>query len=175
MSYGQFILALDGRILHHGTEAARVTALCLDTLTANAELPVLAMLRLSHEQLRGTRGATASVVRFDYACNGLIWSGIGDVVALLFRSDGTAVAERETLLSRPGVLGSGSPTLIASQVDIRRGDLLVLATDGIGRDFERSVDRGAQPQVVAERILADHSKRTDDALVLVARYRGLRA
>ena len=170
---GLMMAVVDG--LGHGSEAAKATALCVAMLSASAELPVFEMLRLSHERLRGTRGATASVARFDYACNGLIWSGVGDVMGLLFRGDVAAGSGTETLLSRPGVLGSGAPTPTASQINVRRGDLLVLATDGIARDFERSVDRGAEPRVVAERILADHSKRTDDALVLVARYWGLRA
>jgi serine phosphatase RsbU (regulator of sigma subunit) len=137
-------------------------------------LPVLATLRLCHERLRGTRGATASVASFDYANDELTWSGVGDVVALLLRADAATHPKAESLVLRAGLLGSGSPALIASIVPIRRGDLVVLATDGIGMGFERTVDRARRPQVVADRILANHSKRTDDALVLVARYTGLR-
>lgn len=168
---GLMMAVVDG--LGHGSEAATAAAYCVDTLSTNADLPVLSMMRLCHERLRGTRGATASVASFDYAGDEMTWSGVGDVVALLLRADAAIRTGAETLVSRAGLLGSGSPALISSTVRVHRGDVVVLATDGIAVGFERTADRGGSPQIVAERILATHAKHTDDALVLVARYTGL--
>ena len=170
---GLMLAVADG--LGHGSEAATASALCIDTLSMNAELSIPAMLRLCHEKLRGTRGATMSVASFDYAADEMTWSGVGDVAAVLIRADAATPPGMESLVLRAGLLGSGSPALTASCTRIGRGDLVVLATDGIGPGFEGTVDRGGTPQAVAERILADHAKRTDDALVLVARYTGGRA
>lgn len=168
---GLMMAVVDG--LGHGSEAAMAAALCIDTLSTNAELPIPAMMRLCHERLRGTRGATVSVASFDYANDEMTWSGVGDVVALLLRADAATRPAEETLMLRAGLLGSGSPALIAPFLRVHRGDLVVLATDGIGLGFERTIDRRGRPQAVAERILRDHAKRTDDALVLVARYTGI--
>ena len=52
-------------------------------------------------------------------------------------------------------------------------DVVVLATDGINRTFLGGLLRPLDsPQHLAERILRRHGKGTDDALVLVTRYRG---
>ena len=167
---GLLLAVVDG--LGHGAEAATVSALCVDTLSTNSGHPLPALLRRCHERLRGTRGATMTVAAFDFANDEMSWSGIGDVAAVLLRAGAAAQPRAETLVLRAGLLGSGSPMLTASSVGMCRGDLVVLATDGIGAGFERAIDRAASPRIAAERILASYSKRTDDALVLVARYRG---
>jgi negative regulator of sigma-B (phosphoserine phosphatase) len=170
---GLMLAVADG--LGHGSEAAIASALCIDTLARNAELPIPELLRVCHETMRGTRGATMSVASFDYASDEMTWSGVGDVAAVLIRADAATPPSLESLVLRAGLLGNGSPAFTASRTRIGRGDLVVLATDGIGPGFERTVVRDETPQAVAERVLADHAKRTDDALVLVARYTGGRA
>ena len=54
----------------------------------------------------------------------------------------------------------------------RRGGAFADGRDGIGSGFTRGAEPRATPQQIAERILAEHGKGTDDALVLVARYLG---
>jgi hypothetical protein len=53
-----------------------------------------------------------------------------------------------------------------------RGDTLVFATDGVRREFTQRLALGDGPQQLADRILGQYAKGTDDALVLVARYVG---
>ena len=55
-------------------------------------------------------------------------------------------------------------------IPVARGDTLILASDGVRGDFVKSLRLGESPQRVADRILAEFAPRTDDALVLVARY-----
>jgi hypothetical protein len=54
---------------------------------------------------------------------------------------------------------------------IARGDLVLLATDGIEVGFLGNLRSAGSPQELADRILAKHTTGTDDALVLVGRYR----
>ena len=49
---------------------------------------------------------------------------------------------------------------------------MIFATDGIREGFSDGLQFEAPPQQLAEHILSQHGKGTDDALVLVARYRG---
>ncbi|MEN8132970.1 MAG: hypothetical protein ABFS45_22890, partial [Pseudomonadota bacterium] len=88
---------------------------------------------------------------------------------------------RETLLLRGGVVGYQLPPLRASQLSITPGDTLVFATDGIRNGFTQGLSSSGpiflqDPlQQIADRTLTLFGKATDDALVLVARYRGAAA
>jgi serine/threonine protein phosphatase PrpC len=54
--------------------------------------------------------------------------------------------------------------------DLEDGDVMVLATDGIGSGFAQAIAPGGTAQEIADRILAAHGKDSDDALVVVVRY-----
>jgi hypothetical protein len=59
-----------------------------------------------------------------------------------------------------------------SVLAIGPGDVLVLATDGIGGYSLDGLGLSGQPTSIAEGILARFARETDDALVLVARCLG---
>ena len=48
----------------------------------------------------------------------------------------------------------------------------MLATDGVAADFSVSLASGVAAQELAERVLEQHGKGTDDALAAVVRYLG---
>ena len=60
----------------------------------------------------------------------------------------------------------------AATVSIAAGDALVLATDGVDGSVLGEIGRATSPQANADRIMAAGRKGIDDALVLVARFRG---
>ena len=78
----------------------------------------------------------------------------------------------ESLTLRSGVVGTRLPLLHAAIVPVKRGDTLIFATDGVRSEFAQRLALGAGPQQIADTILAQYAKGTDDALVLVARYVG---
>jgi negative regulator of sigma-B (phosphoserine phosphatase) len=100
----------------------------------------------------------------------MTWLGVGSVEAALWRADPGNGPRTSSLVLRNGVVGLHYAPLHAETLDVRRGDTLVLTTDGIRGGF--AVDVGQAPQRTADGILAQYSKGTDDALVLVARYVG---
>jgi hypothetical protein len=57
-------------------------------------------------------------------------------------------------------------------VPITEGDTLVFATDGIRPEIDERLLKGDSLQATAERILARGRAGHDDALVLLARFRG---
>jgi hypothetical protein len=76
------------------------------------------------------------------------------------------------LVQRSGVVGGQLPAGVSTaRVPLQPGDTLALATDGVRTDFTQLVP-DVSPQQLAERILAECGRRDDDALILVARYRG---
>jgi serine/threonine protein phosphatase PrpC len=165
------LLALaDG--IGHGPEAAVAAEAACAVLKAHAAEPVIALVERCHDQLRFTRGVVMSLAAFDLKHNLLSWLGIGNVQGILRRFGAPADGTEELLLLRAGVVGSQVPPLRASVLPVVPGDLLVLATDGVKSGFALEISSREAPRRVAQSILDHYNKRTDDALVLVARYQG---
>jgi len=69
------------------------------------------------------------------------------------------------------VLGFRLPRVRPATMSLERGDLLVMITDGIDGAISAALAGGGAAQTLASRILDTHGKGTDDALVVVIRYR----
>jgi hypothetical protein len=167
---GVLVAAVDG--LGHGPEAAAAARSAVAILKDYAHEPVISLLRRCHERLIRTRGAVMSLASFNTLDNTMTWLGVGNVEGVLLRADATASPAREIILLRGGVVGYQLPALHASILPVTRGDVLILATDGIRSGFAEDVTLSDPPQRIAEHILARRARGTDDALVLVARYLG---
>jgi phosphoserine phosphatase RsbX len=167
---GVLVAVVDG--LGHGPEAAAAAALAVHTLESYAEQPVISLVERCHKTLRGTRGAVMSLASYSARESTMAWVGVGNVEGVLLRRPGTLRAGRESLLLRGGLVGTQVPTLTAAVIPVKWGDILILASDGIRREFAGDVIVTDPPQTIADRILAEHGKTTDDALVLVSRYLG---
>jgi negative regulator of sigma-B (phosphoserine phosphatase) len=165
---GVLLAAIDG--LGHGREAAEAAALVVRTLERHAEQPLTSLVERCHDTLRGTRGAVMSLASYRARDHAMTWLGVGNVEGVLLRADGTPHARSESLLLRGGVVGIRLPALSAAVVPVRRGDILILATDGIRGEFARGVIATDPMQRIADRILTDHHTAADDGLVLVSRY-----
>jgi phosphoserine phosphatase RsbX len=165
---GVLLGAVDG--LGHGQGAAEAAQSAVAALTRYAGRPVAAVLQLCHQALRGTRGVALSLGAI--GGSELTWAGVGDVEAVLVRQPVGRPLARSWLVRRGGVLGFQLPPITPGVLPVARGDLIRFATDGIREGFADELDLTAPAAIVAERIPADFRKRTDDALVLVARYLG---
>ncbi len=165
---GVLVAVVDG--IGHGEEAAVAAHAAVKILDASSQGSLMGVMRESHEHLRGTRGVVMSLASIDAVENTLTWMGVGNVEGVLFHQDTGVSPTHETLLLRGGVVGDTLPRLQASFLPISKGDLLVFATDGVNPNFAESVALNEHPQTVADRILAMHIRKNDDALVLVAQY-----
>jgi hypothetical protein len=92
--------------------------------------------------------------------------------ALLHVDERSGRLTRERLLLWGGIVGQNLPTLRPATLPVAPGDTIVFATDGVRSEFVDEVDLAASVGSIANRILAKHATGSDDALVLVARYRG---
>ncbi|MGH7347959.1 MAG: SpoIIE family protein phosphatase, partial [Candidatus Rokuibacteriota bacterium] len=141
-------------------------------LERGADRPVAQLLRECHQSLIGTRGAVISAAAFSIHDETMTWLGVGNVEGLLLRAPGSGGRRTESLLVRGGVVGARMPALVSDVVPVRRGDMLILATDGVRSDFLDAPLPYQEPQALADRVLARWGTQTDDALVLVVRYLG---
>ena len=166
---GALVAVLDG--IGHGEEACRAAEAAAGILAAHPQADILLLLRRCHEALRGTRGAVMSVASFNFSERAMAWSGVGNVEGLLVRSE-PANPPRETLMLRAGTLGHQLPPLQSVMLSLSPGDTLIFTTDGIRHSFNVGTQYKQTPQQIADHILAEDSKGTDDSLVLVTRYVG---
>jgi hypothetical protein len=167
---GVLLAAVDG--IGHGHEAALAAGLAIETLEDHAAETLEAILDRCHERLRGTRGVVMSLASYSPRDRTLAWLGVGNVEGLLLRDGAGHGEKREWLLPHRGVVGGHLPALQASTLAMESGGLLVFATDGIDIGFAEGLAGREAPQALADLILKQHGKVTDDATVLVARLRG---
>jgi phosphoserine phosphatase RsbX len=165
---GLLVAAIDG--LGHGTHAAHAARLAAETLRAHPMDAPENLVARCQEDLRGTRGVVLSIASLS-ATGTLTWLGVGNVEGILLRASSTRA--REAILLRGGVVGYEIPSLRPVCLDIEPGDTLIFVTDGIVSAFTEKLDATQPPQSIADEILAQYARPTDDALVLVVRYRGL--
>ncbi len=160
---------IDG--LGHGQEAAHAAKIAAAILEqAGPDESVVTIIQQCHQSLKDTRGAAMTLL----SLNGqtLTWLGVGNVNAVLVRQSEKDAPGSEMIVLRGGVVGYQMPNLRAITVPVMPGDLLLVATDGIRSGFEQGVLFSDGVQAIADRIMAQHCLKTDDALILVARYVG---
>ncbi|MGH9206862.1 MAG: SpoIIE family protein phosphatase [Acidimicrobiales bacterium] len=164
---GALLAVVDG--LGHGEEAFVAAQTAKSVIEAHATESPEALVRRCHEALRSNRGVVMSLAAIDLERGLLRWLGVGNVQAILCRSDASTVPVREELLLRPGVVGAQLPTLHSAVIPIRPRDTLIFTTDGIRSNFGDGLIASATPRSLAENILTNHLQGNDDALVLVVR------
>lgn len=164
---GVLLAAVDG--LGHGEGAAAAAKIAVTTLEEFPDESVIALVNRCHTRLLESRGVVMSLASFNARDRTVTWLGVGNVEGVLLRGD-AGNPPPEVLLLRGGVVGVQLPPLRASIIPVVPGDTLLFATDGIQSGFADGLTVSDSPQHIADRILAQHGKGVDDALVLVARY-----
>lgn len=165
---GMRFAVIDG--LGHGRAAAAAAKIAVAMLQQYAGDPLIELLLRCHESLRATRGVAMSLAEFNTEDSVLTWIGVGNVEGALLHLEPKRPCDK--LLLRNGVVGSHLATLRAEELLIRPGDILTMVTDGVTAEHPTRVAMDAKVESIADGILASTYKGNDDALVLVARYRG---
>ena len=170
LPHGALLAVIDG--LGHGPEAAEAARDAASILSVDPTLPVAELFERCHEGLRRTRGVVMTLVALDAQSSTIEWFGVGNVEGLLFHLDSGGLRSHQAVSARGGVLGYRLPRVKTTVTPICRGDVLVLATDGLRSEFSMEIALEWEPQAIADWLLQRYGRGTDDALVLVARYVG---
>jgi phosphoserine phosphatase RsbX len=166
---GILLAVIEG--LGHGPPAAEAARTVAATLRANASEQLPDVVRICHDESKGTRGVVLTVVRID-AGGTLSWLGVGNVAGLLWRRNGAAFAIRSMAPLGRGVLGSHLPPLHEKQIGLLEDDTLVLCSDGIVDAEQWTPLLLADPAHAAGALVNERARTDDDALALVRRYAG---
>lgn len=165
------IAVIDG--LGHGETAAEAAAVAVTCVREAADQPLPELLLTCHERMRRTRGAVMTIARLARGVDGaeLTWAGVGNVEGVYVRMDGT----RERVLALGGIVGYSIARILPRTLPMKPGELVALATDGLRSDFTRGLSphTTASCGAIAEAVLLDHARPSDDACIVVARVVGL--
>ena len=172
VSDGALVAAVDG--LGHGSEAARAARAAERVVLDSDGGDLVPLLECCHAALSETRGAAISLAFISTPDGGLTWLGVGNVEGRVLSADPSATQPKGSLALTNGIPGHELPRLRTAALDVRSGDVLVLATDGIASAFADSLDISGSTRAISERIVADHWRPSDDALVVAVRYLGVR-
>lgn len=165
---GGMVAVIDG--LGHGDDAADASAIAERVILAHASDPPPELMRRCHEALRKSRGVVLTAAWFDLDRNELSWAGVGNVEARLVRGAAAYGDRHDSALVLGGVVGYNLPPVRPARTDLRPGDAVAFATDGIEADYSASLTPGLPAQRLAERIFERHARGNDDALAAVVRY-----
>jgi phosphoserine phosphatase RsbX len=165
---GALVAAIDG--LGHGGEAADASEAAAAVMAAHPDAEPEELIEACHVALARTRGAVMTLAWFDLEQGHMSWTGVGNVEGRLVHAAAGPRTPTEGALTKGGVVGYNLPSIRVTGTDLQDGDVMVLATDGIHSGFAQSIAAGGSAQDIADRILAEHGKASDDALAVVVRY-----
>jgi len=161
--FGLVLLAvIDG--LGHGRAAAEASRAAVERLNqVSLEQPLLDTMKTLHQDLRGTRGAAATVCllrqRQLEAC------AVGNVQLSSF---GCTLP----LVLSAGVLGHQVGTFRICRADVPARYRLMLYSDGISTRVRWEQVAALSPFAVCEAVFAQYRRAEDDASILVANVDG---
>ncbi len=161
--YGAHLIAVaDG--LGSGEEAAQAARLAMATVGEHAWANLPDILQWCHLALRGTRGAVMGLLKIETEGRQVSYAGVGNIDLRSHSASGFRP------FNAYGIIGSRLPDVRTFVGDYEPGDLFVLSTDGITRQFNLDklpAVRGQSPQSLAQQIVASFGRQEDDMTVLV--------
>ena len=155
---------IDG--LGHGEYAEIAAKAALDYVADHRSEPLRDIFAGCDSAIRHTRGTAMGIAVVDKDAGSLTYVGVGNTRAMI-------VGEKTLRLrSSQGIVGGGYRTLLPETVPLEAGDLVFMFTDGLPEALDVSGYDGALrtdlPRL-AQKILQDWRRKTDDAMVLVSR------
>lgn len=156
------IAVIDG--LGHGPEASAAAQAAVQALDTKPTAEPAAAIYACHAALAGTRGAAVSVARVDLATARLTYAGIGNVEAHLWQGGG-----RQRPIAYRGIVGTVMRTVRSFEIPLEGPWLLAMHSDGLSSRLEVPAPSDAwnDPQALADGLLAEWGRLTDDATVVV--------
>jgi negative regulator of sigma-B (phosphoserine phosphatase) len=168
MEDSTLLAVVDG--LGHGEEAAYAAKTALAIMDANAHQSLATLFQLCHEGLQSTRGAAITMVKLYKSERIMTYKCIGNVIGVHWHIDERSNLKRDSFFMEGGIVGYRLPApKPIKEVVVGIGDTLILATDGIKKQFEIETPAWDLPDKIAQKIFSRFHNKNDDALVLVAR------
>ena len=158
--------------LGHGPEAREASNIAVGAIARNSHLELSDLIEAVRSEVTGSRGCVLAVVRFFKDQRLLQCVSVGDIRAHLYH-----LREAHFFTATPFVVGDRelpARRLRIEEVPVAAGSVLTIFTDGLESktNLKGQMDLLRRPAlVIAQHLLENHSRRTDDALVFVVRFK----
>ena len=161
--------------LGHGKHAEKAANAAIAYVANHLSQPLPEIFSGCNKDIHCTRGVVMAIAVIDENKRLLTYAGVGNTRALIIRKSNSELTEPEVLYLRSnfGIVGGGYKSLSPKSIHLWPGDLLIMYTDGVKEIIDVSgYDKSlrANVQQLAERVILDWSRETDDAAVLIYRY-----
>lgn len=157
------LIVVDG--LGHGPGAAEAARSVVDAFREQPFDPPAVILERAHRFARPTRGAAASIVRIESACDTVIFAGIGNVGGVVLK-DGKGAH----MLSQHGTLGHAVRRIHEESYALPTEARVILASDGLKSHWDLTpyTNLALQaPITIAALLWRDFARGRDDATAVV--------
>jgi negative regulator of sigma-B (phosphoserine phosphatase) len=171
------LCVVDG--LGHGRGAEKAARAALDYVAQHVSEPLPDIFAGCDLAIGTTRGVVMGIAVVDERMGTLTYAGVGNPRLLIVRAHRSR-PDLESVIrlsNRPGIVGGGCGKVSPETVPLGLGDLVILCTDGIpgGMDIAGYEDAlTTDVRQLAERIVQDWGRVSDDVAVLVFRNEGER-
>jgi anti-sigma regulatory factor (Ser/Thr protein kinase) len=160
------ILAADG--LGHGKDAHQASVEAINLFTTCMLCVPSEILKLIHNSIKKTRGIVGGIAKIDFKEETLSYCGIGNISGRIISKDGS-----KSLVSYNGTVGHNIPSNFHDHTyKWDPSNILILHSDGLKSRWDISKYPGIEKHdgsLIAAILYKDNTRRTDDALVIVAR------
>jgi anti-sigma regulatory factor (Ser/Thr protein kinase) len=158
------VMVADG--LGHGYDASVASLNAVRILHENTGLRPLALIELSHQALRSTRGAAVSVACIHHADKTVTYCGVGNVTAQIY----SGARPQQHLVTVNGTAGHQMQRIREFSYPWPDRGMLVLHSDGLstaaGLEGQPSLAQ-RDPSLIAGVLYRDYSRGNDDSTVVV--------
>lgn len=160
-----YAIVSDG--LGHGPQAHEASEAAIAAFREHAGKPLETLVRLLHEALRPTRGASLAVMEIDVGAERVRYCGVGNISARIISGDSD-----RSLVSSFGTPGHDFHRAREYEHAYPRDATLVIHSDGLSphwglSDYPGLVRR--EPALIAGVLYRDHARPRDDVTVVVVR------
>ncbi len=158
---------IDG--LGHGPSAHEASLAAQQYIEEHSSMDLPVLFEGMHLRLRRTRGAVAGAVAMDPDAGTLQFLGVGNIEAVVLMGE-----ESTQMVSVGGIVGHNMRTLRPFEYPWTDGGTVVLCSDGIRGAWRGGLPaeiRTGHPDLMAETIIKEFSRETDDATVIGIRKR----
>jgi len=164
------LCVVDG--LGHGEYAQKAAKAAIEYVAYHLSRPLPEIFSGCNREISNTRGVAMAIAVIDEDEQTLTYAGVGNTRAMIVRNELTGETKSKVLhlMSSYGIVGGGYKSLLPETVRFGLGDLVAMFTDGVEDMIDLSgYDEVLRTdvQILAERLIEDWGRDTDDAAVLI--------
>lgn len=152
--------------LGHGEEAHRSTVEVKEFIEGNHSFSVDKLITGIHEQLKGKRGVSLSLMKINYKANQIEFSGVGDVTTRIYvPSEDKPICP----LTHDGIVGENLRNVKINRFELIPNSIIVMFSDGVSHALNVPVSmHNLCAMDLVHELMQKYGKSTDDRTLLVA-------